>query len=230
MTDPLPLPRKSLVRQYDTHRLIPSKYTEGGASVLTRIADDDRHLADIFDLDNATNDRLVAENNLLPGIGLHELVFGVPHYRIINAAFTHAHPLGSRFNGPDRGAWYGAFDVETAQAEVAFHKTVQLAEIGRFEDDTTYDDYLADISAELHDLRGDETFADCLDPDSYVSSQALAQRLLHADALGIVYTSVRRPAGTCFACFRPAVVGNVRKNETWRFRWAGVPEPNIERL
>ena len=230
MSASLSLPRTSLVRQYDTHRLIPSKYSDGGASVLTRIADDDRHLADIFDLDNATNDRLLAENNLLPGIGLQELVFGVPQYRIINAAFTHAHPLGSRFNGPDRGAWYGAIEIETAQAEVAFHKAVQLAEIGRFEDDTTYDDYLADISAELHDLRGEEAFRDCLDPDSYVSSQALAQRLLDADALGIVYPSVRRPAGTCFACFRPAVVGNVRKSETWRFRWAGAPEPNIERL
>jgi hypothetical protein len=229
VTDP-PLPRTSLVRQYDTHRLIPSKYSEDGASVLTRIADDDQHLADIFDLDNATNDRLRAENNLLPGIGLHELVFGIPHYRIINAAFTHAHPLGSRFNGPDRGAWYGAFEVETAQAEVAFRKTVQLAEIGRFEDDTTYDNYRADISAELHDVRGANSFADCLDPDSYVASQALAQRLLDAGSLGIVYPSVRHAAGTCFVCFRPAVIANVRKGETWRFRWTGSPEPQIEAL
>jgi hypothetical protein len=46
-------------------------------------------------------------------------VFGVPNYRIVNAAFVHAHPLGSRFNGPDRGAWYAGFEVETSQAEVA---------------------------------------------------------------------------------------------------------------
>ena len=95
------LPRTSLVRRNDTHRLIPSKYSEGGNSVLTRIADDDAHLKDIFDLDNATNDRLLAENQLLPGIGIHELVFGVPYFRIVNAAFCHAHPLGSRFNGPE---------------------------------------------------------------------------------------------------------------------------------
>lgn len=43
---------------------------------------------------------------------------GVPYYRIVNAAFTHAHPLGSRFNDPDRGAWYAAFELETAQAEI----------------------------------------------------------------------------------------------------------------
>jgi hypothetical protein len=222
-----PLPPKSLVRRYDTHRLIPSKYSEAGASVLARIADDDRHLADIFDLDNATNDRLVAENNLLPGIGLHELVFGVPYYRIVNAAFTHAHPLGSRFNGPDRGAWYSAFELDTAHAEVAFHKTVQLAEIGRFVDESTYDDYLADVSAELHDIRGDDDFAECLDPGSYVASQALAERLLDAGALGLVYPSVRRSGGTCVACFRPILVTNVRKAETWRFSWTGDPTPHI---
>jgi hypothetical protein len=97
------LPPTTLVRRNDTHRLIPAKYSEG-ESVLARIADDDAHLNDIFDLDNSTNDRLLAENNLLPGIGVHELVFGVPYYRIVNAAFCHPHPLGSRFNGPDRGA------------------------------------------------------------------------------------------------------------------------------
>jgi len=30
------LPKVSLVRQFDTHRLIPSKYSPGGASVLVR--------------------------------------------------------------------------------------------------------------------------------------------------------------------------------------------------
>jgi len=223
------LPRTSLVRRNDTHRLIPSKYSEPDTSVLARIADDDRHLADIFDLDNATNDRLLAENELLPGIGVRELVFGVPYYRIVNAAFTHAHPLGSRFNGPDRGAWYAAFEVETAQTEIAFDKTVQLAEIARFEDDVTADDYLADFSGEFHDLR-DGGVAELLDPESYVQSQAHAERLVDAGALGVVYPSVRRAGGTCLACFRPALVMNVRKGATYRLRWIGGPIPEIERL
>lgn len=221
------LPGTSRVRRNATHRLIPSRYGDGD-SVLARIADDDRHLGDIVDLDNATNDRLLAENELLPGIGVHELVFGVPWYRIVNAAFTHAHPLGSRFNGPDRGAWYAAFGVRTAQAEVAFHKTVQLAEIGRFEDDVTLDDYLADFSGDFHDLRGTSAFAGCLDPDSYVQSQALAELLLESGSLGVVYPSVRRAGGTCLACFRPALVINVRKGTTYRFRWSGNPTPTID--
>ncbi len=222
------LPGTALIRRNDTHRLIPSKYSDDQSSVLARISDDDRHLADIFELDNATNDRLLAENDSLPGIGVHELVFGVPWYRMVNAAFIHAHPLGSRFNGPERGAWYAAFDVRTAQMEVAFHKTVQLAEVGRFEDDVTLDDYLADFSGVFHDLRDASEFAECLDPDSYQRSQVLAEQLLDAGSLGIVYPSVRRRGGTCLACFRPALVMNVRKATTWRFRWLGNPKPAIE--
>ena len=194
------------------------------------IADDDAHLADLFDLDHATNDRLLAEHDLLTGIGVHELVFGVPNFRVVNAAFAHPHPLGSRFNGPERGAWYAALDVETSQAEVGFHKTVDLAEIGRFEDSVTYDDYLADITAELHDLRGDRQFAKYLAPDSYIESQALAERLLVVGALGVIYPSVRRPRGTCIACFRPALVANVRRATTYRFTWDGGPTPTIEAL
>jgi RES domain-containing protein len=224
------LPATALVRCYDSHRLIPSKHRAGGESVLARIASDDAHLSDIFDLDNATNDRLLAENGLIPGIGVQELVFGVPYYRVVNAAFTHPHPLGSRFNGPDRGAWYAAFEIATAQAEIAFHKTTEYSEIGRFEDSVTYDDYLADFSAAFHDLRGDHRFADCLMPDSYIPSQTLAARLLDHGSLGIVYPSVRHAGGTCLACFRPALVGNVRRHTTWRFTWAGSPAPTIEAI
>ena len=218
------LPPVSLVRQHDTHRLILSRRLPGGDSVLVAIADDDAHLQAIFELDAATNDRLLAAQQLLPGIGLEELVFGVPNAAIINAAFCHAHPLGSRFNGPDRGAWYAGFTLETAQAEVVFHKTVQLAEIGRFEDSVTYDDYVADFSASFHDLRG-RGFKKHLNPGSYVESQALAEQLMAADSLGVVYPSVRHKGGTCVACFRPALVGNVRRDKTFRFVWEGTPTP-----
>jgi RES domain-containing protein len=221
------LPPLTLVRRYDTHRLIPSQYSEPG-SVLALIADHEAQLADLFELDHATNDRLLAENQRLAGIGVHELVFGVPYYRMVNAAFTHAHPLGSRFNGPDRGAWYAAFELRTAQAEVAFHKSVQLAEIGCLEEEVTFDDYQADVSASLHDLREAPGFGACLAPDSYVASQALAERLLASGSMGVIYPSVRRRGGTCVGIFRPALVTHLRKGRTWRFRWKGKPAPVIE--
>lgn len=215
------VPKTRLIRQYDTHRLIPSKYSEGGESVLVRAAESDADLRAIFDLDNATNDRLLGENNLLPGIDSHELIFGIPYSRMVNAAFCHPQPLGSRFNAPDRGAWYAAFELETSQAEVAFHKEVELAEVGWVEETITYDDYLADFSGEFHDINGDAAFRACLAPDSYIASQALAEQLLAAGSLGIAYPSVRCPMGNCLACFRPALVTNVRKASTWSFAWDG---------
>ena len=217
------------LRQEDTHRLVPSRYLPAGDSVLTRVADDDEHLKGIFELDDATNERLLAERNQGRGIGPDELLAAVPLAAVVNAAFAHPHPLGARFNGPDRGAWYAAFDLETAQAEVGFHKTVQLAEIGMPDDSVTFDDYLADFNADFHDLRGAHGFKTCLSPVSYEASQALASDLLENGALGIVYPSVRRDGGTCVACFRPALVGRVRRAKRWRFTWRTGAGPVITR-
>lgn len=225
----MPLPPARLFGQADTHRLIPSRYSPRGDSVLVRIANDDEHLAAIFELDGATNDRLLAERGALPGIGPDELLAGVPFAMVVNAAFCHPHPLGARFNGPDRGAWYAGVELETSQAEVAFHKGLELAEIGWPDESVTYDDYLADFSAEFHDLRNARSFAACLAADSYVASQALAERLLAAGSLGVVYPSARRSGGTCVACFRPALVTNVRRAGTYRFTWRGGDGPVITR-
>jgi RES domain-containing protein len=224
------LPPLAPLRQFDTCRLIPSRFADVEDSVLAPLADDEDELADLFALDNATNARLVAEYGGAPGIGVDELVFGVPGFRIINAAYTYARPEGSRFNDGERGAWYCAFDMATALAEVTFHKTVEYAEIGRFDDSVSYQSMLADFSATFHDLRGAPAYADCLDPASYVASQALAQRLLAAGSMGVIFPSVRRPQGTNLACFRPALVGNARKGAAYRLTWQGKPEPLIEEL
>jgi RES domain-containing protein len=224
------IPRLTALRQFDTCRLIPSRFADLEDSVLAPLADDDGMLRDLFDLDNATNDRLRGESGLLPGIGVDELVFGVPNFRIINAAYTYARPEGSRFNDGERGAWYCAFEVETALAEVAFHKAVEYQEINRFDDSVNYQALLADFSASFHDLRGADAWDSCLAADSYVASQALAADLLEAGSMGVIYPSVRRPEGTNLACFRPALVGNVRKGHAYRLTWAGSPLPAIEPL
>jgi RES domain-containing protein len=222
------LPKLTPLRQFDTCRLIPSRFADVEDSVLSPLAEDADHLRDLFELDNATNERLRGEYGGLPGIGIDELVFGVPNFRIINAAFTYARPEGSRFNGGERGAWYCAFDMATALAEVAFHKTVEYQEIDRFDDSVSYQGMLADFNSSFHDLRGAHGFARCLAPESYVHSQQLAARLHAADSLGLIYPSVRRAGGTNLACFRPALVGNVRKGQAYRLTWAGSPTPAID--
>ena len=206
------VPRTIQLAQDDTHRLVPTRYSEGGESGFVRLGSDQRHLQDLFELEGATDERLLGEANLLPGITVHELVFGVSNWQIVNAAFIYVRPNGSRFNGPDRGAWYSGFALDTAQAEVAFHFAEGLREINWREEETaTYRDYLAGFRAEFHDIRDDAQFVACRAPDSYTASQQLAGELLHHGSAGVVYPSVRHAGGTCIACFRPALVANVRK-------------------
>ena len=220
-------PPLSLVAFKNTSRLIPSKYSIPDESVLAKIAPNQEVLETAFELDNKTNDRLLAEQDLLPGIGPHEMVFGIPYASIINAAFTHARPDGARFSGPDRGAWYAGRTVHVSQAEVAYHQAVALSEVGVFEDEVTYDEYLADFNGEFHDLRRASRFSACLDPSSYIASQTLAEQLLENGSLGVVYPSVRRARGTCLACLDPKSVLNVRKARRFHFIWRGNPAPKI---
>ena len=224
------LPPLSALRQIDTCRLIPSRFADLEDSVLAPLAGSDAHLRELFELDNATNARLVAEYGGAPGIGVDELVFGVPNFRIINAAYTYARPEGARFNDGERGAWYCAFEMATALAEIIFHKTVEYQEIDYFHDSVSYQSLLADFSATFHDLRNDGRFADCLDPASYIASQELAATLLEAGSMGVIFPSTRRAGGTNLACFRPALVGNVRKGTAWRLTWDGSPAPRVEAL
>jgi hypothetical protein len=223
-------PKLTALRQFDTCRLIPSRFAEVEDSVLAPLADNDDTLRDLFDLDNATNERLRGEYGGLPGIGVDELVFGVPNFRIINAAYTYPRPEGSRFNDGERGAWYCAFEPETALAEITFHKTVEYQEIDRFDDSVTYQTMLADFTSTFHDLRGARGFARVLAPDSYIASQQLAAELLEAGSMGVIYPSVRREGGINLACLRPALVGNVRKGRAYRLTWAGSPTPVVESI
>jgi RES domain-containing protein len=225
------------IDQRDTHRLIPAQFADGGASVLARLTDDDETLSGIFDLDNATNDRLLAESQLSPGIDARELVFGIPSYRIINAVFCHPAPAGSRFNSRDRGAWYAGFELKTAQIEVAYHKQLWLQETAWDEEEIAdYVEYRADFRADFHDLRTNDirnstAHATALSPQSYAASQALAAELLQLGSSGIVYPSVRYTGGTCIACFRPVLVINVRRCDTFTFTFPNAQtSPSIRRV
>jgi hypothetical protein len=105
---------------------------------------------------------------------------------------------------------------------------VEYAEINRFDDSVQYQCMLADFTATFHDLRNQPRYDDCLAADSYVASQTLAERLLDGGSLGLIYPSVRRGGGVNLACFRPALVGNVRKGAVYRLTWQGSPVPKIE--
>jgi RES domain len=221
----LRLPPTTSLRQDDTHRLIPSRYAEEG--VLSALADDDEEMGALYELEGATNGRLLAEAGRVPGIGLHELVFGIPNANVVNAAFCYARPQGGRFNSPLRGAWYAGFGQETSIGEVTYHLGAWLAEVdwepGDWKEPQKfpYSEFLADFRGEFHDIRRTKAFSDCLNKDDYTASQALAAVLLANGSPGVVYPSVRHSSGVCLSCFRPAMVINVRRANTVEFTYVG---------
>jgi hypothetical protein len=177
-------------------------------------------MADLNELDAATDERKAAEWGGNPWISPGELLYGVPEASVVNAAFTHACPQGGRFNSSHRGAWYAAIELETSVREVGYHKRLFLKDAG-IDDWITmeYQDFIADFFGDYYFLDGPEVET-CLRPEPipqcYASSQALADRLLHAGSSGIVYTSVRHASGTCIACFRPALVFHPRRGLGYR--------------
>jgi RES domain-containing protein len=223
------LPELIKLERDNTHRLIPYRYSDRGKPILSLLAeDDDQLLSDLTELESATNDRLLGESGRLPGISAIELVSGFRLAHIVNATFTHAHPLGGRFNNPGRGAWYAAFEMETAQTEVAFHRALELKEVGWKEEEISpYIDYLADFRYDFHDIRGDPDFVDCLSPTSYVASQTLGRSLLHSGSAGILYPSVRHARGECIVCFRPPLVLNVREGNRVTFTFVNTEKTSV---
>lgn len=58
----------------------------------------------------------------------------------------------------------------------------------------------------------------------------MTSQLLEAGSLGLMYPSVRRSGGTNLACFRPALVGDVRKTDRFELLWSGSEQPEILRM
>ena len=82
----------------------------------------------------------------------------------------------------------------------------------------------ASINTELDDIRGDDRFDECLDPDPrrWASAQAFARRLRDEHASnGIVYPSVRNPQGVAIAAFWPDVVGPATPGKQYGYHWTG---------
>lgn len=221
------------LRQADTIRLLPSARLKQPA--LRPLADTDGEFAALARLESATHGRLRAEQSGLAGLDPREMVFNVPNHTFINAAFAYTRPGGNRFNGNDRGAWYAAYEVETALAEVGYHLTRALADAAdAFDNTTDYAELFADFNGTFQDIRGTDPRPDCLHPDprvGYPAGQSLARDLMAArKVLGIVYPSVREPGGTCLAAFHPYVVQNVRQGGLRRLIWSGGPDPTVVRI
>jgi hypothetical protein len=221
-------PPVTALQRSDTHRLIPSRFPPTGILDVVALPED---LELIFELEGWTNDRISAELGIIRLLPPDEWVVGRAHATAIMAAFCHPAPAGGRFNGPELGAWYAAFDLETALAESAYHRTKELAEIGVFDTVVQMRQYLSDFDAAFHDIRGDDpAWRHLHDPESWTASQALGETLRRQRANGLLFNSVRSARGSCIVCYRPPLVLNVRPAAHYEYRWTGSPTPEIAQI
>ena len=214
-------------------RMIPQ--THHKPPVLRGLVDTDEEAAILAEIEGETSARLIAEREGSAALDRRELVFARRSHDLklygqshINAAFAYTRPAGNRFNGGERGAWYCAWDMLTSALEVGYHRTRELAFIGRFDDEARYVELLADFIGDFPDLHGQSHPA--LDPDpaaGYPAGQRLAAELRAQGHRGLIYPSVRRRGGRCFVAFDPGIVQNVRPGASWTLVWAGTPEFTI---
>jgi hypothetical protein len=214
-----------------TIRLIPTAYIVEPA--LTPLADSDDDLALLTELEGLTSARL-SPLAIPPGVDPSELLTEASGYgyTYVNAAFCYVRPDGNRFNDGTRGAWYAAIGdsaARTAQAEVVFHLTRELDNVGVYDNITRYREVLAGFMGRFHDARG-ERGAAWLGGDpqiAYPAGQAFATALFKTGSNGIVYPSARAADGTCLVAFRPHLVQNIRLGAAITFEWKGAREPEI---
>ena len=145
-----------------------------------------------------------------------------PTASLVMAAFTHvSRARTGRFSNGSYGVWYCGDRFEVALAETAHHFERFMARTDEPAADAQYRELQAPIAGTLHDLRGGG-FDDCLNPDSWASSQRLGASLKEASSDGIVYPSVRWPAGLAAALFWPDLVKlPVTQARTLQYHWDG---------
>jgi RES domain len=184
---------------------------------------------DLAEIEGATSGRLSAQQQGTESLQTAELVGGLPHSNFINAAFAYFRPHElNRFNGPSRGAWYAALNVETCKVEVAFHLTRELRRVNDFNTVVEYAEMFASFAGEFVDLRNANPRPDCLHPDTtigYPVGNALAELTRGSGHNGIIYPSVRHAGGTCLVALWPAAVQSVAQGRGLRAGWTGTPEP-----
>lgn len=168
-----------------------------------------------MDLAGWTNDRLVEER--LRRLPEDEWVYGQPNSSIVMATFLHVPPGGSRFNGPDLGAWYAAAALHTAAFEVAHHLRREAVATGTAILHRDFRTYTAELEGSYLDIRGQHAGrAAVYDPGSYAASQVLGESIRTSGEAGIIYDSVRHTGGVNIVAHRPRNILQVTQTDHWR--------------
>ncbi len=190
-------------------RLIPSRFPPIGLFDTVATAAD---LEAVMELVGWTNDRLLAER--IARLPREQWVYGRANASIVMAAFLHVAPGGTRFNGPDLGAWYASATLRTAAVEVAHHLRREAVATGQAQMRREYRCYVAGLEGSYRDLRGQTaSHPDLYASGSYAASQAFGEALRLSGGDGILYDSVRHAGGVNVVAYRPRHVRDVVQAE-----------------
>lgn len=202
-----------------THRIIRSRFPP--IDLFEDIADP-ADWAAIASAEAKTNPRLAESVGNLGLVPPARRVSG-PGASWVMAPFVHASPdRPSRFSDGSFGVYYAGDRFEVALFETLYHHARFMratAEAPGWTSD--FRELIGSIDAELHDIRGDAAFADCLHPEDYAAGQRLGRSLRAQNADGIVYPSVRHPDGDCIAAFWPDVVTIPVQGRHLSYYWSG---------
>ena len=207
-----------------SYRLIPSRYPTVG--LYDAIADP-ADLDVVFAIEALANPRIRDELGEITLVAKDERLTG-PGATPVMAAFTHLNKDGSRFSDGAYGVYYAAHSLETAIAEVSYHRAVFLRSTDEPAIDIDLRLITANVEADLHDLaepgeaaNAPNRFAAALDPDDYAPSQVLGRALRAGESWGIRYPSVRHVAGECVGIFRPRALRHAKAAGHYALCWDG---------
>jgi RES domain len=187
-----------------------------------RVADDPAVWEVLIGLEQLTNPRVRDDVGAISLVPPERRVSG-PNASFVMAPFTHVNSKGSRFSDGSFGVYYAADRLETAVRETVHH----FARFARDSGDPPRREAMrvlvGAVANTFHDV-ATLAFAQraaVLDPDDYEAGRALARRLRSDGNAGLVYPSVRAPAGHCVAAFWPDVVGIPREERHLQYEWDG---------
>jgi hypothetical protein len=213
-------PKTSLVEWRKSARIVPSRYPPAG--VFDRVADA-KDLDAVLAVEGMTNARLRDELGEIRLVPEEDRISGAGTTPIMSA-FTHPNPDGSRFSDGSFGVYYAGESLATAIAESRFHRERFLSYSSEPPIRLQMRTYYARVFGDFHDVRGaQKSHPEWFDPNParYGAGQALGAALKAGGSNGLVYHSVRRPAGECLAVFRPCLVSPVTQGPHFEYIWNG---------
>ena len=211
------VPALARVEWKPSYRIVPSRFPPVG--LYDRVADP-ADLEAVFAVENLTNPRIRQEAGDISLVPPEDRVSG-PGTTPIMSAFTHLNPEGGRFGDGTFGVYYACRSLAAAVAESRYRREQFLARTNEAPIELDMRTYLSDLAGDLHDIRGRRDLVAVYDPADYSAGQALGRELKAANSYGIVYDSVRDPAGECAGVLCPPVLSPCIQGPHFGYIWDG---------